>query len=78
MLLQMYQSTKDCVNNTVGSTVQKARNVVEPAVQTAKLVVEPLVQPAMDKAKEFLHSSDKSSTKNQESENAECDDKKEN
>lgn len=55
MLLQMYESTKEYVNNTVGPTVQTARNYVEPAVQTAKNIVEPIVQPAVEKAKEFLH-----------------------
>lgn len=55
MLLQMYNSTKEYVSNTVGPAVQTARNLVEPAVKGAKNIVEPMVQPAVDKAKEFLH-----------------------
>ncbi|RZC42522.1 Perilipin domain containing protein [Asbolus verrucosus] len=58
---QMYNTTKDYVNNTVTPAVGTAYSYVEPAVKTAYEKIEPAVQtaktvvePAMEKAKTIV------------------------
>lgn len=43
---EMYENTKNYINETVQPAVQTARNIVEPTVERAKHIVEPAVETA--------------------------------
>ncbi|XP_060532307.1 lipid storage droplets surface-binding protein 2-like isoform X1 [Cylas formicarius] len=86
LILQIYNSTKEYVDQHVTPTVESAyayaepavktaRNLVEPAVEKVRNVVEPVVEPVVEnvkhKVEEYLHRGSESTT--QEEHNSSTD-----